>query len=76
MRVRHHRAIRIQAQEFALILLRTLQTAWFELRDPGRYLFTCPAGNGGAQAELNCPLQPLARTKGGLRNMLQVGLSL
>ena len=51
-------------------------TAWFQLRDPGRYVFTCPAGGSGAQTELDCPLQPLDLTKGGLGPLLTADLLL
>ena len=51
-------------------------TAWFQIRDPGRYAFMCPAGGARAQAEADCPLQPLDLTKGGMGDMLRIELPL
>ena len=51
-------------------------TAWFQLRDPGRYAFTCRAAGGRAQAELDCLPQPLGLTRGGVGDTLRAELRL
>jgi len=50
--------------------------AWFQLRDPGRYAFSCRAGGANRTVELECPLQPVEVTTGGLGRLLQLQLSL
>ncbi len=51
-------------------------TAWFQLRDPGRYEFICPTDGGSRSVEMDCDLQPLDVRTGGAGPVLQVKLTL
>lgn len=51
-------------------------TAWFALRDPGTYRFTCWTGTDWGSVRLDAPLQPLDVGKGGVGPLLRVDLAL
>ncbi len=51
-------------------------TAWFCLRDPGRYRLTCRDGEGWKSVELDAPLQPLDPGRGGMGPILRANLAL
>jgi len=51
-------------------------TAWFALRDPGRYRFLCRAEGEWRSIELDTPLQPLDLSRGGTGSILRVTIPL
>lgn len=46
--------------------------AWCELRDPGRYQFSCKVGESRKVIEMNAPLQALDLDKGGFDYLLRL----
>ena len=51
-------------------------TAWFHLRDPGRYRFMVRRGEEWRSVDVDAPLEPLDLSKGGLGPVRRVELKL